>query len=280
MAADVWPPTSAMPLTPGATARGSYARHACVIVITLMLMLSCQGRSEKRKLRSGPVATLIGEIQLAADARLPAYTPLDLARRPLRQSVMAEPPSECAQANQSARTPVTVTPEGRLRGIVIAASDFTRVRERKQKQHRVKIEHCRLQPSIITAQGGDIMKLENHDAYGFEPLLGPAYEGQALKRGKTLELPMIASGIDTMQCSIGAPCGRTDVLVFHHPVHTVSDDSGQFRIDNFPAGELVRVTAWHPLFEPTETFVWLDPGQQSSIKLQLTPKARFVATQP
>jgi hypothetical protein len=42
----------------------------------------------------------------------------------------------------------------------------------------------------------------------------------------------------------------------------------------------VRVTAWHPLFEPVETFVWLDPGQESSIKLQLTPKARFVPAQP
>jgi hypothetical protein len=239
-------------------------------------MLACQNKPEAQKLRTGPVGTLVGEILLAPDARLPAYTPLDLVRRPLRVHSLPDAPGECARANELARTPVTLTPDGRLRGVVIAASDFTRFRESKAKRHKLKIERCRLQPTIITAQGGDILELENHDAYDFEPLFGPAYESRALARGKKVEIPLIASGIDIVQCALGAPCGRADLLVFHHSLHAVSDDSGQFRIADFPAGELVRVTAWHPLFESAETFVWIDPGQQSSVKLQLTPKTRFV----
>lgn len=246
-------------------------------VLALCVLLACQSEPEHDALRSGPVGTLIGEVLLAPGSQLPAYTSLDLVRRPLRVHSLPDPPSECTAANEAARTAVTLAPEGRLRGVVIAASDFTRVRERKPKHHKLWIEHCRLQPTVIAAQGGDTLELENHDAYDFEPLLGPSYEGRALRRGKTLEHPLIASGIDIVQCTLGAPCGRADLLVFHHPVNTVSDDAGRFRIENFPAGELVRVTAWHPLFEPTETFVWIDPGQQTSIKLQLTPKARFVA---
>jgi hypothetical protein len=248
-----------------------------LFVLALCSVLACQSKPEQRKLRSGPVGTLIGEVLLAPDSQLPAYTRLDLVRRPLRVHSLPDPPSECAQANEAARTAVTLTPEGRLRGVVIAASDFTRVHERKPKHHKLKIEHCRLQPTVITAQGGDILELENHDLYDFEPLIGPGYAGSTLPRGKTLERPLVASGIDIVQCSLGAPCGRADLLVFHHPVHTVSDDAGKFRIANFPAGELVRVTAWHPLFEPAETFVWIEPGKQSSVKLQLTPKLRFVA---
>jgi hypothetical protein len=245
-------------------------------VLALCWMLACQGKPEERKLRSGPVGTLNGEVFLAPDAPLPAYTSLDLVRRPLRVHSLPDPPSECGPANEAARYAVTLTAEGRLRGVVIAASDFTRVRERKPMRHKLRIEHCRLQPTMIAAQGGDILELENLDDYGFEPLIGPSYEGRALRRGKTLEHVLIASGIDIVQCTLGAPCGRADLLVFHHPVHTVSDETGRFSIAHFPAGELVRVTAWHPLFEPTETFVWIEPGQQTSVKLQLTPKTRFI----
>ena len=245
------------------------------LLLALSVMIACDDTPEERALRSGPVGTLTGEILLAPGAQLPAYTPLDMMRRPLRVHSLPDPPEECTQANEAARTAVTLTPEGRLRGVVIAASDFTRVRERKPKHHKLKIERCRLQPTLIAAQGGDVLELENHDAYAFEPLLGPAYEAQALPRGEPLERPLIASGLDIVQCSLGAPCGRADLIVFHHPVHTVSDDAGTFRIPNFPAGELVRVTAWHPLFEPSETYVWLDPGGHSAVKLQLTPKTRF-----
>lgn len=245
-------------------------------LLGLILGSACQGTPrEKRKLRSGPVGTLSGDIQLAPGTTLPRYSALDLARRPLRVHGLPKAPSECEKAIQDARAAVQITDDGLLSGVVVAASDFTRSREREPKEHRVVIEHCRLQPSIIAAQGGDTLKLENLDDYGFEPLVGPAYESKPLPKGKSLKIPLVASGIDAVQCSLWAPCGRTDLLVFHHPVHSVSDARGHFTIKNFPAGELVRVTAWHPLFEPAETFVWIDPGQTSNVKLQLTPKTRF-----
>jgi len=226
--------------------------------------------------RKRPVGTLVGHVRLAPGAQLPSYTSLDLVRRPLRVHGFSALPSECRAANEAARSPVQRTTDGLLSGIVVAASDFTRVRERTPRVHKVAIEHCRLQPAIIAATGGDTLSLENRDEFPFEPLIGPGYRGTPLPHAEKVKLPMIPGGIDSILCSLGAPCGRTDLVVFFHPVHGVTDARGGFRIANFPASELVRVSAWHPLFDENETFVWVEPGQQSSIELVLVPKPRFV----
>lgn len=226
--------------------------------------------------RRGPVGVLTGQVQLAAGARLPRYAPVDLSRRPLQLREAERVPEGCAAANEAARAPVQQTSEGLLSGIVVAASDFTRMRERAPKVHKVAIEDCRLKPVTIAATGGDTLELVNRDDYPFQPLIGPTYEAHALPQGKKLVLPMVPGGIDSLLCSLGASCGRTDMIVFFHTVHAVTDATGTFKIANFPAAENVRVTAWHPLFEESETFVWLDPGQRSHVKLILKPKARFV----
>jgi hypothetical protein len=224
----------------------------------------------------GPVAVLNGQVRLAPGAKLPRYAALDLARKPLRASPGGEIPGACQSANQAAREPVTLTATGLLAGVLVAASDFTRVRERHRKVHQVVIENCRLKPSLIAAAGGDTLSIENRDAFAFEPLLGPAYEGLPLPRGKKVKIPLYPGGIDSIMCSPGAPCGRTDLVVFFHPVSTVTGTAGTFQIKNFPASELVRVSAWHPLFEESETTVWLEPGTQTTVDLVLTPKPRFV----
>jgi hypothetical protein len=161
-----------------------------------------------------------------------------------------------------------------LSNIVVAASDFTRVQERAPKIHEMTIEHCQLKPPIVAANGGDVLALENKDKFPFEPLVGPSYAANAFK--ERVKLPLYPGGIDSIMCSLGAPCGRSDLVVFFHPVHAVTDEHGTFRIPNFPASELVRINAWHPLFEETNSFVWLEPGQQSSVELVLSPRSRFV----
>jgi hypothetical protein len=260
------------PLARARLAVRSALSFACVIAI------ACSSE-EKPQRRHGPTATLTGHVHLAPGASLPAYASLDLVRRPLRLSAdRGEIPQECVAANEKARMPVQVTPDGKLTNIVVAASDFTRVHEREPKIHEVAIEHCQLEPPIIAATGGDVLALSNKDKFPFEPLVGPSYAGSPLK--ERIKLPLFPGGIDSIMCSLGAPCGRTDMVVFFHPVHAVTDEHGAFRITNFPASELVRVNAWHPLFEETNTFVWLEPGQQSNVELVLTPRARFVPPPP
>lgn len=226
--------------------------------------------------RRGPVGTLIGQVELAPDAQLPEYAPIDLTRKPLDATEQARVPPNCSAANLLARTPVHRTPSGLLSGVVVAASDFTRMRERAPQVHKVWIENCLLRPATIAATGGDTLQLVNTDEFEFEPLLGPTYRPRGLSQGEKLTFPLIGGGIDSLICSPQAACGRTDLVVFFHTVHAVTDADGAFQLTNFPAAENVRVTAWHPLFEPSETFVWLNPGEQTRLTLVLTPKPRFV----
>jgi hypothetical protein len=226
--------------------------------------------------RRGPVGTLTGQVELAPGAQLPEYSPIDLSRKPLDPTENAQVPPSCAAANELARTPVQLTPGGFLSGVVVAASDFNRMRERAPQVHKVWIENCRLRPVTIAATGGDTLQLINTDEFEFEPLLGPTYRPQGLAQGEKTTFPLIGGGIDSLMCSPPAACGRTDLVVFFHTVHAVTDADGAFQITNFPAAENVRVTAWHPLFEPSETFVWLNPGEHSTVRLVLTPKLRFV----
>jgi hypothetical protein len=219
--------------------------------------------------------TLTGRVRLMAGAALPAYAPFDLVRRPLHERAQREPPSACAEALDSARRPVAMTPEGMLSGVVVAASDFARYRARPPMTHEIALRGCRLEPAAITATRGDHVAVRNLDDFSFGLLVGPSRRARTLARGERLREPLVP-GVDAVMCDRVAPCGRTDLVVFQHAVHGVTGAEGAFRIDEFPAAELVRVTAWHPLFEESETFVWVEPGKASNVELVLSPKPRFV----
>jgi hypothetical protein len=245
-----------------------------------VLWIGCESGTRSPQLRSGPVAVLSGRVRLPEGAALPIYTAFDVARRPLLTHSQPPAPAECASANERARAAVQLGPERGLAGVVVAASDFTRVRERKPIVISLAIEHCRLQPSVLAAMGGDVVELVNRDAYPFEPLLGPTYESKVLASGEKIRFPLAPGGLETLMCSGAAPCGRSDLMTFFHPVFAVTDAEGRFRIENFPASELVRLTAWHPLFDERESFIWLEPGESTSVELELLPRERFLPPRP
>jgi hypothetical protein len=255
----------------GAVGLAAFARLTALLVGGALCACGDAGAGRS----DAPVAQLLGRVRLAPGAVLPAYAPFDLAGRVLQPRAARALPKECAAALEDARQPVRADSEGLLAGVVIAASDFARFRPRAPKKHVVAISGCHLQPAVIAATQNDQLWVENHDAFDFAPLLGPTYRAQPLGKGRSAQFPL-QPGVDSVLCDRSAPCGRADVVVFQHPVHAVSGAHGEFRIDAFPAGELVRVTAWHPLFEESETFVWLEPGKPLRVELLLVPKQRFV----
>lgn len=247
-----------------------------VVAITVGCLVAAACGPDDLPLRRAPTGLLTGRALLADDATLPAYPDQDLIRTPLQTPAPRAAPAECAAARDTARHPVTLGTGRELAGIVIGAADFTHLWERKPLTHTVAIEHCRLQPTTIAAMAGDTLHLENRDDFAFEPMLGPAFRTKRLRRGHPEEIVLAGGSVDAIQCPRTAPCGRTDVVVFRHPVFTVTDARGAFRIEHFPAGEMVRVGAWHPLFEFAETFVWVDPEKSARVDLVLRPKDRFV----
>lgn len=227
--------------------------------------------------RSTPVGTVIGYVRLEAGALLPMYPEALIGREPLRPRKLPEPmPDECARANQAARLPVLMSEARGLSGMLVTASEFRRSPKHEAVAHRVRIERCALTPQTIAMSAGDRLVLENLDAFPFAPLYGPAYEARPLERQRELFIPVVAGSIEPLSCSSDAPCGRSDVFVLRHAVHAVSDDLGAFRIENFPAGEQVRLTAIHPLFEESETALWVEPNETVRVELLVRPKPHFI----
>lgn len=250
---------------------------ALLALLALAAAACGSGRTREEQLGR---AVLTGKVRLAPGAELPAFAPFDLTRAPLMPDVAEPAPAGCAEANRRARQAVRATADGLLAGVVVSASDFSGVRlgsHPKPRRHPVTIRGCVLDPPLLAARGGDWMELRNADATPYSPQIGPATRAHPLAPGQKVLLPLEPGRVTSILCPPSRPCGRTDMVVFHHPLFGVTDGNGTFRIEGFPHGEMVRVTAWHPLFEPAETFVWLEAGERSGTELWLEPKKRFTS---
>jgi hypothetical protein len=107
--------------------------------------------------------------------------------------------------------------------------------------------------------------------YPFMPAYGETPVVRTLIRGQTYDVTLDTPGVSPLLCGFTAPCGRTDVVVMLHPLATVTDDKGNFRIDGFPAGEQVTLSAWHPLFQEARLDLRVEPGETKKVELVLTP---------
>jgi hypothetical protein len=92
--------------------------------------------------------------------------------------------------------------------------------------------------------------------------------------GQSYDLELKALGASPVQCGFTAPCGRTDVVVLSHTLAALTDAEGNFRIDSFPPGERVTVTAWHPLLQQSELQVEITSGETKNVELIVSPVQR------
>ena len=217
--------------------------------------------------------TIIGVVRLAAGESLPGWPESPTVAPPGRPEL----PPECTPSQAADRTPVTVASDsGGLRNlsVVVTGDDEGSWPQRPAEPalHEVHIRDCRLVPSTVVGTVGDRLRVVNDGAYPFFPELGGAIL-QALIREEPREVVLDQAGIRTVQCGFAAACGRMEILTLYHPVHGVSGDDGRFRIEHVPAGQEVRVTAWHPLFQEASTRVTVRAGETLEVELTIRPNA-------
>jgi hypothetical protein len=94
--------------------------------------------------------------------------------------------------------------------------------------------------------------------------------------GQTYDEELDRGGVGMLTCGFTAPCGRTDVIVLQHPLGTVTDDQGRFRIEGLPSGEPLTISAWHPLLEETSEKIVLSPGETKQLDLVVRPVSREI----
>lgn len=215
---------------------------------------------------SSGVATIEGTVRLAVGATLGRYPDQPMVGGPARPAL----PDNCTAPSEEDRVPVRQAAGGGLIGVLVAVADFAREIEHEPVRQELNITDCRLSPRLITATRGDTLVLRNDTDYPFMPDLGTGML-QAVLYENERELPLGQGGVRSITCGFAAPCGRADVVTMYHPLHIVTDDAGHYRIEGVPAGEEIRVNAWHPIYQETNETLTLRADETRTIDFVLTP---------
>jgi hypothetical protein len=242
-------------------------------------LLVLAGGCRKKEPKPAPTVTvqkkkavLIGSVRFEGD-ELPMYTNEQMERQVLAHAKGGTTPDVCSPPKLEDRTPVTLTPDGKLVGVMLAASEFSRRDDpAPPKTLHVGIRDCRLQPKLLLAHVGDTIHISNESPFPLMPGMGFETYNQTLTQGQTRDIKLDTGGVKILSCGFSGQCGRTDVVVLAHSQATVTNDKGEFRLEDFPADETVRINAWHPLFFDTYEEVRVSPGEEKRIELVLKPK--------
>ena len=212
------------------------------------------------------VAVVEGTVRLAEGVELPAYPPVE------RSAAQPAPPESCPPPREADRQPVGMGEARGLSNVLVAAAEFDAAPASAPQTHRMSIRDCRLTPMFIAATRGDSLEITNETDYPYMPVTGNAGMAQALMRGESRTIPLDQGGVKGLGCTFTAPCGRAEVVVLYHPVHTLTGEAGRFRLE-VPAGEEIEIHAWHPLFEEASETVTVEAGQTRRIDFTLRPSA-------
>ncbi|MBX3271161.1 MAG: hypothetical protein KF729_12920 [Sandaracinaceae bacterium] len=211
-------------------------------------------------------ATLEGVVRLAEGAAPPRYPENPMIPPPGRPA----PPETCAPPQERDRAPLSPGPDRGLNDVLVMLADFATIPEHEPVTHDVSITDCRLTPRLVVGMQGDRLRITNRTDYPFLPDLGASVL-QAVLHERSREVELGQGGVRTLQCAFAAPCGRAEIVTLYHPLFAVSDESGRFRIENAPANEEIRISAWHPLVEEATQTLTLRAGETRRVELVVTP---------
>lgn len=214
-----------------------------------------------------PVGTVEGVVRLAEGVELPAYD--DAALR-WDERAARPPEGKCAPPKKTDRTPVTLDGDRGAAGVMVNAIDFDASPPHEPVTHEVAIRDCRLTPRLVVATRGDQLRVVNETDHPFLPARGDDPFSQSLVEGQSRTTELERGGVGHVGCQVGTACGRTDLIVLYHPVHTITGEGGRFRMSNVPAGQEISVHAWHPLLEESSVTVEVAEGETVEVELELT----------
>lgn len=127
------------------------------------------------------------------------------------------------------------------------------------KEHVIDVQECQFAPRITVARAGDTLKFQNPAPLATNVLYEATAKGPGTKNGPFNVLLAAKTGTtkspgpldygtrpDVFASSI-YPWMKGYVWAFDHPYAAVTDDKGNFRIPNAPAGTW-RLVLWHEEF--------------------------------
>lgn len=215
-----------------------------------------------------PMGTVEGIVRLAAGEEPPRYATSGLSvggPTPL--------PEECTPESAADREPMALAPDRGIASVpVIAMGDPTRWPDvGRPSTVNVRIHDCRLQPTVLTATVGDVLRIENDLVYPFFPGVSGVETGftQAVLPGEPREVELDRARPMTLECTVTTGCRRAEILVLGHPVHTVSTEGGRFTLA-VPADQDVELVAWHPLLRETSIHTRVAEGETVTVEITVS----------
>jgi hypothetical protein len=264
----------------------SRLRAARLGVLFALGLAACGGREEgetppasatssgTRHLVAGvPVGTIEGVVRLADGEEEPSY-----AESPFAVPAAGELPADCTPPQRRDRRPLAMDEARGLANVIVSATGDRDhwIPTGDPVVHEVHIHDCRLQPVTISATLGDSLHVINESTYPFMPDLGHGLLQAVLPRDP-VAAPLDRLGPHAVQCAFAAPCGRMQVIVLSHPVHTVTETGGHFRIENAPADQDLTIAAWHPTVDTGITTARVTEGGTTTVEIVVH---RFVPPAP
>jgi hypothetical protein len=159
-----------------------------------------------------------------------------------------------------------------LSPVHVALTDMKEVPEHAPATVELRIEDCRLRPTLIGVMVGDEIKVQNASQVPFLPLLPGDKYNQGILKGQSRSAKMTGYGTTQILCNVAGYCGATTVIGLQHPLFAVTDKAGEFEIKGVPVGEQLTIHAWHPLFDVSSQPVTVSKdAPMATVELLLTP---------
>ncbi len=191
---------------------------------------------------------------------------------------------------------------GRVKNVVVWLEGVKEVTQLPSRDVELTISGCRITPLVSVGFVGSRYRIRNDDPilHTIQLKLGLGYHKKVSDRplayGATIyNIALPEKGMEVVKTikrfhryrdktgyirvtSNTHPWMRGFIFVFDHPYAAVTDNNGNFTIENIPPGEyLLRL--WHEGFGMKEMKIKLEPSETRQLEIDLSSKGRFTSSE-
>jgi hypothetical protein len=126
---------------------------------------------------------------------------------------------------------------------------------------------CRYVPHIMIVPQGGVLKIESSDpVLHTVQMFGAATNNVPFPfQNQFIPITLRQNGVVELKCNAGHIWMNANLLVVKHPYYAVTNERGEFRLTDVPAGEY-EIAAWHEGWQILSEAKVLDVGAQVEVK--------------
>ena len=126
---------------------------------------------------------------------------------------------------------------------------------------------CRYVPHIMIVPQGGTLKIESSDpVLHTVQMFGSATNNIPFPfQNQFIPVTLQQNGVVELKCNAGHVWMNANLLVVKHPYYAVTDEHGEFKLADVPAGEY-EIAAWHEGWQILSEAKVLDVGAQVEVK--------------